>query len=381
MKPVLKTTLWTVTLLAVIGGAAAPKVMPLIHKEASAKADAGAKAGAAKPGGGSEKQEKGGKGGGKSGAPVRVSTFTVEAANFAETVTSTGTLRADEAVELQAEINGKVTAINFREGTQVQKGHLLVKLNDADLRAQLERAVHRRELATLREKRIAQLLKQGVARQEEYDIALSELDIQRAEVELIDAQIEKTEVRAPFDGVVGLRYVSEGAFVNAATRVATLQRLDKLKIDFSVPEKYAARLRNGAPITFTISGGDRKYSGEIYASDPRIDSTTRTVLIRAVAPNPSGRLLPGAFAHVELTLDQLKDAMLIPALAVVPGLAEKNVFVVENGKAERRAVETGTRLESTVHILSGLQPGDVVITSGLQQIRPGQAVIVAGQKT
>jgi membrane fusion protein, multidrug efflux system len=379
VKPVLKTTLWTVTLLAVIGGAAAPKVMPLLHQEAAAKAGVEGKEGPAGKEG--KKGGKEGSQGGKSGGPVRVSTFIVQPADFAETVSSTGTLRAEEAVELQAEINGKVVAIDFREGSRVQKGHLLVKLNDADLRAQLERAVHRSELATLREKRIAQLLKQGVARQEEYDIALSELDIQRAEFELIQAQIEKTEVRAPFDGVVGLRYVSEGAFVNATTRVATLQRLDKLKVDFSVPEKYASRITLGGPITFSISGGDRKYSGEIYAYDPRIDSVTRTVLIRALCPNPNGRLLPGAFAHVELTLDQLKNAMLIPALAVVPGLIEKNVFVIENGKAERRAVETGTRLESTVHILSGLQPGDVVITSGLQQIRPGQAVIVAGQKT
>ena len=123
------------------------------------------------------------------------------------------------------------------------------------------------------------------------------------------------------------------------------------------------------------------FTGEVYAFDPRIDTTTRTVLIRALCPNPNARLLPGAFAHVELTLDQVKNAMLIPALAVVPGLTDKNVFVIEDGKAAQRAVETGTRLESTIHILSGLRPGDVVITSGLQQIRPGQAVVVAGQKT
>jgi membrane fusion protein, multidrug efflux system len=373
VKPVLKFTLWTVTVLAVIGGAAAPKVWPLLHAEPTAKeAPATSGKGEKGPGGGQ---------GGKSGAPVRVSTYTVQAARFAETVSSTGTLLAEEAVELQAEINGKVVALDFREGSRVKKGHLLVKLNDADLQASLVRALHRRELAELRERRISQLLKQGVARQEEYDIALSELDIQKAEYELIEAQIQKTEIRAPFDGVVGLRYVSEGAFVNAATRVATLQRLDKLKIDFSIPEKYAYRIQPGSPVTFTIAGGDRKYTGEIYAFDPRIDSVTRTVLIRALCPNPAGRLLPGAFAHVELTMMQLDNAMLIPALAVVPGLAEKNVFIVNEGKVERRAVETGTRLESTVHILSGLHPGDVVITSGLQQIRPGQAVVVADART
>src|SRR5687767_2969779 len=181
-------------------------------------------------------------------------------------------------------------------------------------------------------------------------------------------------IRAPFDGVVGLRFVSEGAFVNATTRVATLQRLDNLKIDFSVPEKYAGRIRIGAPITFTVAGGDQKAKGEIYAFDPRIDVITRTVLIRAICPNPEGRLLPGAFANVDVVLDQLNDALLVPAVAVVPGLSEKNVFVVDDGKAVRRAVETGMRTESMVQILSGLKAGDLVITSGLQQIRAGLPV-------
>jgi membrane fusion protein (multidrug efflux system) len=136
----------------------------------------------------------------------------------------------------------------------------------------------------------------------------------------------------------------------------------------------------GAPIAFTIAGGEKKFAGQIYAFDPRIDTSTRTLLIRAVVPNPEGRLLPGAFASVEVVLGKLQDAVLIPAVAVVPGLNEKNVFVVKDGKAERRAVETGTRLESTVHILSGLEAGETVITSGLQQIRVGQSVSIIGEK-
>ncbi|MFL6575611.1 MAG: efflux RND transporter periplasmic adaptor subunit, partial [Povalibacter sp.] len=174
----------------------------------------------------------------------------------------------------------------------------------------------------------------------------------------------------------GLRYVSEGSFVNAATRIATLQRLDRLKVDFSIPEKYAMRLRVGSPIAFLVAGGEHPFKGQIYAFDPRIDTTTRTVLIRALCPNPDGRLLPGAFANVEVTLTQLNDALLVPAVAVVPGLNQKNVFIVKDGKAEPRAVQTGTRTQSTVHILSGLSAGDVVITSGLQQVRAGQSVTV-----
>lgn len=356
-KSALKYGLWTLLALLLVGGIAAPKVLPLMH--ASASAD---KAPDSKKGG--------------SRAPLKVTAFTVHPGKLAEVVTSTGTLLAQEGVELQAETNGKVKSILFIEGGRVREGELLVKLNDADLVATRERAKYRKQLGTLRERRIAQLLKQGVARQEEYDTALNELNVQEAEIELTEAQIAKTEIRAPFDGVVGLRYVSEGAFVNAATRIATLQRLDRLKIDFSVPEKYAARVRVGSPIGFTVVGNGRSFKGEIYAFDPRIDSITRTVQIRAVCPNPDGVLLPGAFASVTVTLAQLNDALMVPAVAVIPGLNEKNVFVIADGKAARRSVETGTRMASTVHILSGLHPGDTVITSGLQQLREGQAVTV-----
>jgi len=361
LKPPLKYSLWLLVALAVLLGIAAPKVMPLLH--------------ASEPIAARSSQPVGEKG----RAPLRVSAVLVEPAVFAETLNSTGTLLAEEAVELQAETNGKVVAIHFTEGARVRKGDLLVKLNDADLTATRARAQYRKELAVLRERRIAQLLKQGVARQEEYDTALNELNVQDAEIALTEAQIAKTEIRAPFDGVVGLRYVSEGSFVNAATRIATLQRLDRLKVDFSIPEKYAMRLKVGSPIAFAVAGGERKSQGQVYAIDPRIDAATRTVLIRALCPNPEARLLPGAFANVEITLTQLSDALLVPAVAVVPGLHEKNVFIIQDGKAQPRAVQTGTRTQSTVHILSGLAAGDLVITSGLQQLRPGQAVVVIGE--
>jgi len=166
--------------------------------------------------------------------PLKVSAVVVAPEPFLETVVSTGTLRAEEGVELQAEINGKIVSIPLTEGGRVRKGDLLVKLNDADLQATLARATSRRELAKRREVRIEQLFRDGIANQDEYDAVLNEVAVQEAEIELMHAQIGKTEIRAPFDGVVGLRFVSEGAFVNASTRIATLQRLDHLKVDFSV---------------------------------------------------------------------------------------------------------------------------------------------------
>lgn len=364
MKPFAKRVLvWTVVLV-VLGAIAAPKILPLVRTSApAATAQGGARSGAAAGG---------------SVAPLRVTAMTVTAVPFAETIAATGTLRAEESVELQAEVSGKIVGINFREGTRVRKGDLLVKINDADLRANLARATYRKQLAELKEGRLAALLRDGGAKQEDYDTAVNEVNVQKSEIELTLAQIAKTEIRAPFDGVIGLRFVSEGSFItataNATVRIATLQALDQLKVDFAIPEKYAGRVGSGAPLQFTVAGGDRTFDGEIYAIEPRIDIATRTVLIRAICPNPDGRLYPGAFANVELKVSQIENAVLIPAVAVVPGLTEKNVFVLQDGKAVRRAVQTGTRTTTSVHILSGLQPGDVVITSGIQQLRAGLIV-------
>ena len=319
---------------------------------------------------------------------LRVTTVQVMPRPFAETISSTGTLRAEEGVDLQAETSGKIVSIDFEEGKAVKRGDLLLKLNDADLRASLERYRYGQKLAEARERRYAALLAEHVVTQQDYDTALGDVNVQKANVDLYSAQIEKTEVRAPFDGVVGLRYVSNGAYVSASTQIATLQRLDKLKVDFAVPEKYSGRVKVGREITFTVAGGLRRFAGRIYAIDPRIDAGTRTILLRAVCDNADRGLLPGAFANVTLPLDQIADALLVPAEAVIPGLDEKNVFVAQDGVAQRRAVETGARTAEQVHILSGLQPGDIVITSGLQNMRQGQpvaplavadAVRVAGQ--
>ena len=187
-------------------------------------------------------------------SPIRVTAEAVEPSPLAETVTSTGTLLAAESVDLQAEVNGKITAINFVEGAPVREGDLLVKLNDADLEARRVAAAYEVSLAELRERRISELLAKGFVIPADHDEALNEVNVRRAEIALTEAQIAKTEIRAPFDGIAGLRYVSEGAFVNATTRIATLQRIDTLKVDFAVPEKYADRIRLDSPIVFTVAG-------------------------------------------------------------------------------------------------------------------------------
>jgi|GEM_PF-13703 len=373
-----KNLVWSLVIVAVVGGLAYPKLKPLWASDAKAQpvivdSKSSGKPGdtAKKDGASANKDDKKSTGGagGKPAAALKVSTFMVTPSLFAETITATGTVLADEGIELQPETNGKVISINFVEGAPVKQGDLLLKLNDSDLRANLDRYNYSKKLAEVRFRRYSQLLNQKMVSQDDYDSVLSEMNVQQSYIDLYKAEIQKTEIRAPFNGVVGLRYVSVGAFVNASTRIATLQRLDELKIDFAVPEKYSGRIKVGSQITFTVAGGLQKYAGRIAALDPRIDSETRTLLVRAVCANTDGRLLPGAFTNVSIPLDQITDAVLVPAEAVVAGLDEKNVFVIKDGLAERRAVETGSRTATQVHIVSGLQVGDQVITSGLQQMR------------
>lgn len=308
------------------------------------------------------------------GRALRVDALVVEPEPLAEVVRTTGTLLAAEAVELRPETGGRIASIHFEEGRAVRAGDLLVKLHDADLRARLLAATGELELARRRERRAAELVAQNFVRQDEHDTAASRVQILEAEIALIEAQIAKSEIRAPFAGTVGLRHVSEGAVVDASTRIATVQRIDMLKIEFAVPERYARRVRVGSPIVFAVAGSGERYEGRVYAFDPHIDAATRTLAIRAVTPNPTGELMPGAFASIELMLEQTADALMIPSVALVPELESPYVFVLVDGRAEQRRIVTGVRTESRVQVLSGLRPGDVVITTGLQQLRAGDRV-------
>lgn len=348
--------------LTVVCALAAPKLLPLWRARA-ATAVAEGKAGA------SEKRGSGG----SSNATI-VGTQKVKPAALAETIELVGTLRADEAVELQAETTGKVTEISFTEGARVKRGELLVRLNDAELRASLERAEARRELARLKERRLAALLKNGSVNQQDYDGAASEFAVADADAHVIQAQLEKTVIRAPFDGVVGLRNVSVGTYLATTARVATLQAVDRMKLDFAVPERHAARLRPGAKLRFTVTGGAAAHVAEVYAVEPRVDEATRTVLVRASVENPDGRLAPGALAQISVTLQQWDAAMLVPAMAVLTSDKGKSLYVVEGGVAKTRAVETGLRQRELVQVTSGVQLGDVVIVAGVQAVKNGARV-------
>jgi membrane fusion protein (multidrug efflux system) len=314
--------------------------------------------------------------GGRAQQPLGIDAYVVQPTSVQDRLFTTGTLRANESVDLTSEAAGKVTSIEFEEGSRVEQGQLLLTINDAELQAQLKRLEYRLQLAEDRRQRQERLLGEGGVSQETYDQTVNEVNVLESELELVEAQIEKTKVRAPFDGTIGLRYVSEGSYISPQTRIATLQSIDPIKLDLSVPEKYSSRIQAGASISFTVRGSDTRYQGRIYAVEPQIDPNTRSLRLRARAENASRALRPGAFADITVVFGTIDDALTVPAFAVLPELGGQQVFVVEGGQAQPRSVETGVRTDSTVQVTSGLAVGDTVITSGIQQLRPGLPIRV-----
>lgn len=297
-----------------------------------------------------------------------------EPSTTVERLQTSATLRANESVELIAEASGKVTSIRFEEGARVRAGQLLLTVNDAELQAERRRLEYRLQLAQDRKTRQARLLEKGGVSQEEYDAIANEVSVLEAELDLVEAQIEKAKVRAPFDGTIGLRTVSEGSYISPQTPITTLQSLDPIKLDLSVPEQYASRIESGQSLRFTVRGSDDTFEATVYAVEPQIAPDTRTLPLRARAENAGGQLRPGAFADAELRLGTVSDALMVPAFAVLPTLGGQRLFLVEDGVATLRNVRVGIRTDSTVQIADGIAPGDTVITSGIQDLRAGLPV-------
>ena len=291
-------------------------------------------------------------------------------------VRSSGTVLASESVDLIAEAAGRVEKIAFREGSHVSKGDLLVKINDDDLQAQLKKTELQIQLATEQEKRQKQLFGINGISQEQYDIALNQVNTLKADKENLTASIRKREIRSPFDGVIGLRYISEGGYVSPSTRIASVQKINPLKVDFAIPEKYADDVRVGDIVTFSNDEAKLNFTGKLYAIEPKIDPLTRTLQLRALCENRKETIFPGAYVQIELRLKKIADALLVPSQAVIPVLKGQSVLVKRNGVAVSVPVQTGIRTASDVQILNGLRAGDTVLTTGLMQARPGSPVVV-----
>lgn len=359
MNKTLKRLITVVVLLSVFGLLAWPKVKPLFSASSEGESDGGSNRG---------------------NSTLQVEAVELDYESIEDRIYSSGTIRANEVVELSTETAGLITEILLQEGRSVERGDLLVKINDSELQAQKQRAEYRLSLAEQREARQQRLLERGGISQDEYEATLNEVNVLRAEVRLIEAQIEKTEVRAPFTGVVGLKYVSTGSYISPDTRIASLQDVDPIKIDFSVPERFLARVSVGDLIEFSVQGVDSTFTGEVYAIEPRIDTDTRTLQVRAISDNPDRVLFPGAFANITLILDQIDDAIMLPAIAIIPELNRQKVFVARDGKVEEVEIRTGIRTSNKVQVIDGLQVGDVVLTTGLLQARPGMDINIVDLK-
>ena len=292
----------------------------------------------------------------------------------------TGSIQANESVDLKSELNGIVEKIYFKEGQRVKKGDLLISLNDEESSAQLEKLTFSKKLYEDNEYRQKILLEREAISREEYEIALTELRTSEADIKLLEVQINKAQIRAPFDGIVGLRNISEGSYITPAVSIVNIYNIDPAKIEFSIPAKYAGLLGVGDKIYFDLDGTIDQYEGIIYALEPLIDPATRTLRLRATAPNSNSKIMPGQFARIEVVLEELDSAILVPSVAVTPTADSQMVFVVKNGKAEQRIVEIGRRTESEIQIDRGLNIGDTVIISGILQLRPGIAVEITNLK-
>ena len=284
---------------------------------------------------------------------------------------TTGLILPDEEVNLSFETSGKIVEIRFTEGTEVRKGQVLAKVNDKTLQAQLKRLEAQLDLARNRVYRQEQLLKKDAASQEAYEEAKTQLATLEADIDVVKVNIELTELHAPFDGVIGLRQVSVGSYANPSTVVAKLTKLSPLKIEFSVPERYASQIHKGVNMDFTVEGFQDAFHAQVYAVESAVDKDQHVFTARGLYNNSSRRLLPGQYSSILLKKEEIDDALVIPSEAIVPEMGMDKVFCYRSGKAVPVEIKTGIRTAGEVQVLSGLQFGDTIITSGTLQLRMG----------
>jgi membrane fusion protein (multidrug efflux system) len=297
--------------------------------------------------------------------------FVVKPSVIDQTISISGTIKPMEETVLMPEVPGRVVLINLDEGKYVKQGTILIKLFDEDLQAQLHKAQAQLDLAVQTQIRQDELMKVNGISQLDYDQSVLQVHSIRADIEVLKVQIRKTEVHAPFDGVIGLRNISLGAEVTTSTSLATIRAVKQMKLDFSVPEKYSMQVRTGSKVQFIVQGDERKHEAAVIATEEGIDPGTRNLKVRALVKMDSASFVPGTFANVELKLNENKNALMVPTQAIIPRERDKQLIVVRSGKAQFVKVKTRIRQESMIEVTEGIQPGDTVVTTGILFIKPG----------
>ena len=309
--------------------------------------------------------------------PININAVIVKKQPLTDKANVTGMTIPDEEVDLSFESSGQVVGIYFTEGTHVKKNDLLAKINDKPLQAELKKLEAQVPLAKGRVFRQGTLLEKEAVSQEAYEQVTTEYERLMADIELVNARILQTELRAPFDGIIGLRQVSEGAYATPSTVIVNLTKIRPLKIEFSIPERYAPDVTSGTNITFYMeetSGMLHKYMAKTYANESKVTLDTRTLKVRALYPNEDEAILPGRYLSVEVMKQEIKDALTIPSEAIIPEMGRNIVYLYKSGEAQSTVIKTGLRTDSHTQVLEGLLPGDTVITTGVMQLRLGMKV-------
>jgi membrane fusion protein, multidrug efflux system len=329
----------------------------------------------------SKKPDSAGGGRQRQQGPLSVDAFVIQPSAISEDVEVPGSLLPFEETAIRAEVGGRIVQLNIREGTMVQKGTLLVKIFDKDLQAQLRKLQVQLQINEKTEERNRELLKINAISQQDYDLSTLNVENLKADIESIQIAISKTEIRAPYRGTIGLRNVSLGSYISPTDIVTTIRQVDQLKLDFAIPEKYAKEIGKGYTVKFRVDGGVQDHVAKVIATENSVDQSTRTLKVKAVVTENHRELVPGVFAKINLQLGRNNSALLVPTQAVIPNIRNKQVILLRKDSALFTVVETGIRDSAYVQIISGVNPGDTVITSGLMAIRPNTKVKVTRVRT
>jgi len=298
--------------------------------------------------------------------------------NISNIVEVNGSVVANESTNLQPEVSGRLTYLNIPEGAKVTEGTVLARINDADLQASTQKVKVQLELAQKNEERLRKLLSIGGINQADYDAVLNQVNTFKADLDILKAQIDKTVLKAPFTGVLGLRMVSPGTYVTPQTILATLQQTDRVKIDFTIPEAYTDLIAKGKTVNIRTNGKEALKKAVIIATEPQIDATTRNLKVRAQLDGAN--INPGGFVKVLLETGGQNNSILVPTNAIIPDAKAKKVVVVKNGKGKLTDIVTGLRVNGLAEVLSGLQEGDSIAVSGVLFVRPNSSLKVRGVK-
>ena len=305
---------------------------------------------------------------------LKADAYIVKTSSVNNAIEVPGSLLPFDSAQIHPEVAGKIIQLNIQDGQRVPKGYLMAKLFDADLQAQLQKLKVQLQVAQKTEERSRELLKINAISQQDYDLSLLQTSTTKADMQAVYASLDKTRIIAPFSGKIGFKNVSNGAYVSPTNSICTISIVDRLKLEFSVPEKYQSKVVIGQKVTFTVENNPKVYSAKVIATEASITENTRSLKIRAEVSNIDKSIDPGLFAKVNFDMGSDNHALMIPTQAIIPGARDKKVIIYHAGIADFTTVTTSVRDSANVQVLTGIAPGDTILISGLLSIKPKSKV-------